>query len=114
MNSESYYIIVCIVGLTFLALFALLVYYESIRKKAGNKILAMLTTEWIRGRDLRQMLAKDGLHISDDLFCFTMNKLVEEEKAERRNANNLIWYRLPMTIEERKKEAAAYVARLGR
>lgn len=91
-----------------------IVHYERIRKKASKKILSMLTRKEIRGRDLRQNLAKDGLRVSNDLFCFTMNKLVEEGKVERRDAIDSLWYRLPLTAEERGSEAAAHVAHLDR
>jgi glycerol uptake facilitator-like aquaporin len=113
MNAQSYYILASVLGLIFLALLIFLIYYKLIRKKASRMIQSMLTHKEIRGRDLRQKLAKDGLHVSYELFCFVMNKLVEEGKAERRDTFDSIWYRLPSTVEEHQSEYVAHAAHLG-
>jgi hypothetical protein len=92
--------------------------YEMSCQKARKIIPSLITDKWIRGRDLRQRLSKDGIHLSYASFYMVMNDLVKQGKAIYRDTSDsdgrIREFRLPQTIEERKSEAADYVARLGR
>jgi hypothetical protein len=104
MKTELYYLTISVIGVIFMALIAYSIRYEIICGRAKQKILNMLTTKWVRGRDLRQNLAKDGINLSYGSFYLVMNHLVEEGKASKRDTldgdGRIREFRLPLTDAE--------------
>jgi hypothetical protein len=118
MNAQSHYLIAFVLGSIFFIIVAVAIRYEIICRRAKQKIPDILTHEWIRGRDIRQKLVKEGIHLSYGSFYIVMNHLFEEGKVLKRDTlgadDRIREFRLPLTVEEHRKEEAAYLVHLGR
>src|SRR5665213_1171073 len=75
-------------------------------------ILRLLTTDWVRGRNLHQKLSRDGCRISKPSFYWIMFGLVNKEACLHQQTNGDIhgieatidWFRLPLTAAEKDAE----------
>jgi len=75
------------------------------REIVSQRILQLLTHEWIRGRNLKQRLSKEGLHISKRSFGSIMDELVQDGEVLCQEAlpqledggNSIRTYKLPLT-----------------
>ena len=115
MKLQTILVVSLVLGVVILAIY--FVYYELKCKKARNMILAILTTKWVRGRDLRQTLARNGIHLSSGSFYIVMNHLVEERKVIERDTINacdrIREFRLPLTVEEHNDESVSHDSNIG-
>lgn len=112
----EHYLVIALLGVIAVSLSIIIRNHFKTTGRVRREILKLLSAKWVRGRDIRQTLAQNGMRISKASFYSIMWELMEEKKAICRYTteqnDGVRWFRLPLTKAEIEAHARDFAKML--